>query len=380
MDPLKYLNYDIFPHIFQHFSVKNILQASEVSPEWNSVLSESLDCMKKIWLRFYEPLDDVSALMKSKRKYRNVKIQRKINEKIIDLFHKFKWKKVMLRDMKILNFAEFEEMMKFLAPSVEELELWNIQFEKNSRNYSQLKLDFPLLKTLEFENSLETLEIFSHEINIENFIISSFPDTSESLKKLCLFLHHLKKLKHFSNKSHKLLVTNHMNLQLVSLKILINTDVKWKENLINFIKSQETLKMISIDCCDHEGSEGIFYEIWDALQVCENIELVNVPNIWNLMNLRAKTTVTILKVTGALKFINGLLNATPNLEILRVDRLTDDVLTFAAYSLKSLNVIEFMNESGQIENYKNMKQTEMEINRKIILVQLSVNDFYRNYL
>ena len=76
MDPFETLDIDVFPFILKHLSVKNILQASCVNSNRNSIVEDSTVCMKKIWLRFYDPLADLKCLRGSRRKYRNVKIQR----------------------------------------------------------------------------------------------------------------------------------------------------------------------------------------------------------------------------------------------------------------------------------------------------------------
>lgn len=125
MDPFKILHEDVYSMIFQHLRVRDIIKCSLVSKLWHDVIGNEHECMKKIWLRFYEPLDDLQSLMESSRKYENFKVQGDLSKSLLPVFNKYKWRKVLMRDNTNMNPEDYYEFLFGLAPSIEELELWD---------------------------------------------------------------------------------------------------------------------------------------------------------------------------------------------------------------------------------------------------------------
>lgn len=158
MDPLEDISEDIWPMIFQHFSVRDILRATLVSPTWENAIGKCNSCMKNVWLRFYWPLDDEASLMTSERKYQNFKIQRELPSKLDQIFNKFRWKQVMMRDCMELTRTDFVNMMEKLSSSVEKLEIWDIRVQEGEVINP---IDFPQLNTLDTNlSSYQVIETF----------------------------------------------------------------------------------------------------------------------------------------------------------------------------------------------------------------------------
>lgn len=150
MDPLLNIFVDVLPLILQHLSVRDTLRSSLVSPSWNAIIGESSTFMKKICLRFYYPIDDVNALSKSVRKYQSCKIQETIPQALIPIFDEINWKQVMIRDIPVSDHTKLLLILKQVAPSIEELDLWEIKSSSSSdgENFPQSIL-FPKLQRLE---------------------------------------------------------------------------------------------------------------------------------------------------------------------------------------------------------------------------------------
>lgn len=161
MDPLENLEEDVWRMVFQHFSVRDIIKASLVSPMWNNLIGGSRTCMSKVWLRFYWPTNNVDSLMSSKRKYQNYKVQRGFLPSLIPVFEKYKWVRVMMRDDREMDPDNYIGLMQDLAPTLEELELWNVSVVPKDASKDFDPIDFPVLRQLEWNNtSCQCLKIF----------------------------------------------------------------------------------------------------------------------------------------------------------------------------------------------------------------------------
>lgn len=165
MDPLKKLHEDVWLLIFQHFTVRDIIKVSLISPLWANSIGDSRSCMKKVWLRFYWPLSDVLSLVESKRKYQNFKIQHGLPHSLIPVYEKYRWTRVMMRDETFNLPDSYIKLMKELAPTVQELDLWNLsQSEPDDPNACVTIIDFPLLEKIELGDiSYQLLTVFLGE-------------------------------------------------------------------------------------------------------------------------------------------------------------------------------------------------------------------------
>lgn len=155
MDPLNFFGEDIAPLILQHLSVRDLLKCTQVSSNWNSVIGSSSRVMSKVWLRFYDPLDDIESLIESTRKYSNFKIQHGLPKKLTPVFEKYKWKNVMMRDDTDIDYKDLVAFLSALAPTIETLDLWDIG-TKNT-NVDMVHINFPRLKELELNLTNRTV-------------------------------------------------------------------------------------------------------------------------------------------------------------------------------------------------------------------------------
>lgn len=148
MDPISFFGEDISPFILQHLSVRDLLKCSLVSTKWNQIIGSSTKAMSKIWLRFYDPLEDISCLKCSTRKYSNFKIQRGLPKVLLSIIEKYKWKNVMMRDDTEIDYEELLKFFNKLAPTLETLDLWDIA-TKESSSKDTVHINFPHLKQVE---------------------------------------------------------------------------------------------------------------------------------------------------------------------------------------------------------------------------------------
>ncbi|KAG5677191.1 hypothetical protein PVAND_006971 [Polypedilum vanderplanki] len=221
MDPLEIFGEDISPLILQHLSVRDIIKCSLVSNFWYEIIGQN--CASKIWLRFYQPLEDVECLMKSKRKYTNFKIQRGFPEKLLPVFNKFKWKHVMLRDDIEMSYEKLVEFLQDLSPTIESLDLWDIGTKNNFENL--IKIDFPKLKKLEM--NLTTRAVFSLFLGHNPKLIEvTFRDESMNFRNV------EQELMLPSNLLHEFLIQNHIEI----LKLL-HCDWTFENDLTQGISS-----------------------------------------------------------------------------------------------------------------------------------------------
>lgn len=188
MDPLISIEEDVWWLIFQHFTVRDIIKTSQVSALWSEAIGDSRICMNKVWLRFYWPLDNVDSLINSKRKYRNFKVQRGLLPPLIPVYKKYRWVQVMMRDDCEMDSKNYIQFMKELAPTIEELELWNLSTKITSTQDFD-PIEFPVLRKLEWrDTSRQLLTVFLgnnprlHAVNYEGGNVRSNNENPTELK------------------------------------------------------------------------------------------------------------------------------------------------------------------------------------------------------
>lgn len=148
MNPLKALNEDSMHLVLEYLSVRELLKCTLISREWNDFIGSS-PVMSKIWLRFYELPNDgdsFKVLFESTRQYTNFKSQFCVPKKLSLTLKKFKWKNIMLRDFAV-DYEEFIELMSFLSPTVESIDLWDIDIRSKSDHL--VHVNFIRLKKIE---------------------------------------------------------------------------------------------------------------------------------------------------------------------------------------------------------------------------------------
>lgn len=144
---IEILNHDCLLEILKYLPVRDLLNLSLVSRNFNERVNLSKKNLDRIWLRFYEPLGDVKYLLSSTREYSSFKVQHRMPAKMNLVFNKFEWKHVMLRDQEWKSYKEYVEFIKEIALTVESLDLWDIEIKEEVVDF--IKVDFPKLKKLE---------------------------------------------------------------------------------------------------------------------------------------------------------------------------------------------------------------------------------------
>lgn len=382
MNPFECLSSDIFPNIFQHFVVREILNASLVSPSWNKTISESFSCMEKIWLRFYDPLDDVESLMKSNRKYRNFKVQRKLNPKIENVFKKFEWKGVMMRDMAVFErkINEYQDFMNHLAPSVQEIEWWCVT--KKERLQKLLPpIDFPMLRKLECCFCSQSVDMFSvflgknprlNHLKLSTKYTFSYDSNLPSI--LVQFLKQNNQIKHLTplNFMFQNDISAETNLDLESIVFSLNFEVVEKENFIKFIQSQPNIASFSFE--RNSPDVETFSEIFNAMRCCKTIVIEQMCNR-SPLNVKIQPSITKLKIVNTFFYLEQFLMATPNLESLYALTLTKEALEFASRNLKSLKLIKCFSKN---KNHEEWIRDRPDNFTNITLQRLSAAEFRRD--
>lgn len=148
------------PLLFQHLSVRDILQLSQVSIFCEQAIGDSKECMKKVWLRFYPPLNDVGSLVESRRKYQNFKVQRTMPEACEQVFKMHQWRGAMVRDDITMDINLLTTLLEHLATTtVEQLDIWDVAIAESSKEVAPI--DFPCLRKLEYNLSTpKTFAVF----------------------------------------------------------------------------------------------------------------------------------------------------------------------------------------------------------------------------
>jgi hypothetical protein len=174
LNPLEKVCVDLYELILQHFDKSDVLNVSEVSPQWNDAISASPKCILQICLEFVEPDPVPKAIRKSKRHY---------NDLYVFLLN------IRLNTSNESNQQKVQLVEKF-APFLKKLRIWNI----SKIDYEPRNLKLPKLKTLKLEsynpivfNSVTKLKQLTLHFDRYNRSSVSWIEKQEKLEvlKLC---------------------------------------------------------------------------------------------------------------------------------------------------------------------------------------------------
>lgn len=270
MDPFAALEEDVWPMIFQNLTVRDLLRASQVSPTWENIIGKSSVCMRKVWLRFYEPLNDVKVLWNSKRKYQNCKIQRGIRVAVSDVFFKFRWKQVMMRDH-TTDGQDHGELMNYLRFFIEALDIWDVKVSA-AQNYS---VDFPMLKKLEYNMSSRCVFLMFlgknpklREVKLAYSTNEILPDRILDVSDIHRFFSLNPQIENLKLSSIRYVfkadISEIVNFRLKSFSFDINFFSEGEvENLLKFVVQQKLLQEITIHTI-HDWTT--LASLWNAVQ------------------------------------------------------------------------------------------------------------------
>lgn len=383
MDPLEFLSIDVLPFIFQHFTVKNILQVSLLSLSWNDAVNDS-SCMEKIWLRFYPPIGNIEVLKLSKRNYQNFKLQRMMDPKLKEVFERFRWKRVMMRDIKYEDTKILREFMSLLAPSIREIEWWMLT-SLPEKNLCQ-PVDFHKLQKLECSISPDSFDVFHilcgknprlkevkltrlaplelRERNFDNGAVRQFLKLNRNIKHLALYDMNI------------IFQEDICEMNLESFKATLKIDDPEKRFFVKFIESQLELEKITLFMGKLDWH--FFTEIWGSLRCCKEIEINTCLTFMVPTNLTVLPNVKKLRVEAPNTIQMCILCATPNLVKLQMSRLTHNVTDYVAHNLKSLQLLKYFQGTEEVCHYEELKRSHTNINRNIQFNRQTVSEFIRD--
>lgn len=388
MDPWECLDDDVLNYIAQHLTVRDILNATLVSPAWNESIGKSSSFVKKIWLKFYEPIDDVQALMKSDRKYQNFKLQRELRETLVPVFNKFQWKRAMLRDEKLPKMP----VLQLLAATVEELDIWNFGIVSAANDVTPI--DFLMLKKLEFDLALpDTLQLFLgqnprlHEVDFhaESMYFLEYISPKIRIHEFLKKNPQIRKLHCGSsiNDIFEMDISRNVNLNLQSFTFGMNFEDEEKENFVKFFVKQTNLEQLHAKSI---RDWTMFSHLYNNASNCRFIEIgcVFMTEGEVTESLIVNPKVVSFKIHApydAEYFEPGmtiLLRAMPNLRILSMPAINKEYLLIIVTHLMSLRVLRFKSMKGNIFDYYNeLKVSGLEINRNIKLQNVTQTTFAR---
>lgn len=163
LDPLQILHSDVFELIFQHLKNDDVLESSVVSPLWFEVTEGSAKCVEKLHLRIVVPFskhidekfNTISMDLISQRNYQNIYLHnfRTIVPEVLKILLDRTWKKVYISARNLRNSRDFQNIMKIIEPSVENLSISLTYLENPKLESEELNLTFPNLKDLELNRS-----------------------------------------------------------------------------------------------------------------------------------------------------------------------------------------------------------------------------------
>lgn len=361
MDPIECLSIDVLPLIFQHLSVRDILSLSQVSTLCEEVLGDSKECMKKIWLRFYPPLNDVESLLRSKRKYQNFKIQRKFPEKCVPVFNTHRWRQVMIRDCNDIDDKIFVD----LAKTVEEIDIWNVTVT------SACPIDFPRLKKLECNLETASLSMFcgknpalkevnftsNTELDVADVDVEAFLESNpqiETLELVSANLNRMFKAECFADL-----------LKLKKLKVSIDFKNNDKEIFFKFIRCQTSLQEIIVQNC---YDMAMLSDMMKESLSCKVLRLLQNPFRYSVFH-NILPNVIELELPQIIGFKDMLFRCFPNLQILCLNSvLSQETLSFIAHNLHSIRILKAKSISLDVQiYYESIKSIYTDINPNIRL-------------
>lgn len=326
MDPFEALHVDVLAMIFQNLTVRDLLRASEVSPTWENIIGKSADCMKKVWLRFYDPLNDVERLMNSKRKYQNCKIQRGLRVVLSPVFVKFRWRQVMMRDDDIRS-EDYVELMKYLAPSIEALDIWNVKVSA-PEILSTSSIDFPRLKKLEHNLSSRCAFLVFFGKNPKLRGVKLAYDTADFHPDMVLDMLYIHRFFSINPQIEKLELLSIHNLfdtdlsknvsfRLKSFSFDINFNSEGEvENLLKFFGQQNLLDEITIYTINDWTTLAA---LWNALQHVGSWTFHHTSSKSVQMNVNENLGVKKIVLHSSNSMYNQLIGKSPHLKKLCVN-------------------------------------------------------------
>lgn len=379
MDPFEVLPSAVFDYILLHFSGRETLKATEVSPLWDEVIGCSNTAMKKIKIKiswhphrsFFE--DAADLMVQSPRKYQNLDFLHQSSFKnsikmICDILYasRRQWKSVTLKRVTFDTIGEVTQLFEIISPTIESLEIQEIyMFNRRSKVVSGLH--FPKLKNLRVKHmDMFFIDAFASCKKLKNIAITSGDPLPPAVKAFKQILE--------NNDLTSLEISSNLFKNVFDEDISLRTSFKLKSfvaselfkimqniatirmNFHNFLQSQmKNLETLSVD--EWFGMD-LFKFMFHLPQLkslsingLNNIEVMTETADLHLHTSNSITKLTFHDMDPQFKIVKALIDAMPKLEQLEMHSLYQNSMVYLsqhATYLKSLKLrtIEATDLSG----------------------------------
>jgi hypothetical protein len=353
LDPLQVLHSDIFELIFQHFGNDDVLEASTVSPLWFEETETSAKCVEKLHLRVVIPYSEeknekylnISNDLISQRNYQNIYLHNfhNIIPEILKILEGRSWKKVYISVRNLHTKKDFQDVMKLIEPSVENLSISLTSIRNHEEKAPKLILSFPKLNNLDLSRS-------------NGLLMEEISENCKNIKTLKIDLDHLTWMKH-QQFAQQILSNNdkleELTIWRCSAEFLFQLEsIKtYKFKLKTFLfKNHDQPSDIEENCLfdflesQANSLESLRLEEWMGVEVFKmqfkmpklrelTIDLYDVESTldWNSMQLHQSSSITKFHMDNyrknrqKIKIFNAIFGAMPNLKFLTMDKLDNEV-------------------------------------------------------
>ncbi|CAO1301997.1 unnamed protein product [Diamesa tonsa] len=387
-DRVRTLPQNIKDNIFNKFDVNQLLTATLVCQEWNTMVSNSKPFKKKVWLRRYSPESDLDSIRNSKRSYENFKLSDSAGGRSIECVleqypKRAVWKRVYLSFRNVYS-PFLTDVVEMVANSIEELEIRSIQ----CLNLSE-EIIFPKLKRLRFVNT--------HEFAFEAFLFRTPALTTLSVQSpiqdkvnIIPLLREKPHVLHLQLKGIILLEMFDINLNGVlklNLKSLnLNNDTgnelteNIERNMIQFVQNQHSLERLFLD---RNLSNKLITLMWNRMPI--SVHHISFKELTQqtiqVCFLNVNENITDLDFEGSgrtLEELQPFLEASPNLKRLYVKELTLELIEYCGKNLGNLESLKYQTTKklflGRYEKCKAILSKPCIRNKKFRLDQIDFTE------
>lgn len=377
MDPLVKIPQDLHILVFQHFSVTEILEFSEISQEWFEKLAKS-KCLKKMkfslksWrflkgTRQQQTEEKTQVLRNSIRQYQSVAIDCRFDRNLSEEFWKFlEFAAPFVRELKIRS-IKLDSPKVFPLPKLKVLKLTYISSDirnilltsSNSLTKLKLKMESPLKWN-------ETLSVDQGSIMAVRGCMEKNQDLEElelhgSVQYNTFFDGDFSEVVKFRLKTLK--IKTGMRLALISERN--------EQHFLNFLETQSSsLQNFFIDVCRPNVIQQAFNQMPSVTSFHIDVMMMSDYKVRDLeLNLNERIVDLKIPYVSHLEDIKAFLEVAPNLRSLFVAHLSHETMEFIAWNLMSLTELKFRYDEIDCEGfYEQLKDDHPDVNQNIEMI------------
>lgn len=375
-DPIVMITEELHSLLFQHLNRQDVLNCSEVSKTWNKFCRQSNCCSTKtcLFIRNEDLREVKMEIQESDRKFSNlicnfynplaIKCFRNLKKLTLmfDVVQPFKFTELPLLETliilrcpaKLYKADQVQDCFKVFA-ECEQLKFLEIYESITSENVSSI------IKMLENNRNLKTLKI--HQCS--EFYRLFAEDISQNIHFNLTRLHYA-----------------------IPEKFTISGS-KFEEHFINFLIKNNSLKIIDMNHVSAKMMNTIFQHMKQIETIrylrLSRFELIDLKTCTTLKEFMLPNTPALIDRPNDSFDFKPILKAAPNLELLYVESVTEDLVNVAARNLKKLKVLscEKFDRRFTAKSYVDLKSdSSLDINRFIKIRKVNfkrVNGEERSY-